>query len=181
MRSLSKITLACIGLVVLCGAGCATGLNESGEAAFLCEVLEPSKWVGKRLPILGAIDIGEQLGESNWIVLFYHHDCEECVAAFPMYEQEARDLAGGGESLKIAFVSVPPHGESVIGNNSMCIDGHLANSKDWFLATPTVALLANGNVMQVWEGKAPGFEVILQGLAVTVEGTDITIAADGKK
>lgn len=47
------------------------------------EVLEPETWVGKELPILDNIDIGERLKKGAWLILFYHHDCPDCARAIP--------------------------------------------------------------------------------------------------
>jgi hypothetical protein len=56
-------------------------LNEPAEVTSQYEVLEPETWVGKKLPILEHIDIGEKLSKGNWLILLYHHDCPDCIKA----------------------------------------------------------------------------------------------------
>jgi len=56
-------------------------LNEPAVVTSSYEVLEPETWVGKKLPILQHIDIGEKLSRGNWLILLYHHDCPDCAKA----------------------------------------------------------------------------------------------------
>jgi hypothetical protein len=43
----------------------------------------------------------------------------------------------------------------------VCVLGRLAESKEWFVTTPAVALLSDGQVKSAWEGKAPDLHTIL--------------------
>ncbi len=79
-----------------------------------------------------------------------------------MYEQMARDLEGNEEFLRIALIAVPPYGQGPVSENSPCILGRLPETKEWFVTTPAVALLTNGQVKAAWEEKAPDFNEILQ-------------------
>jgi len=85
-----------VGVLVLGVAGPVLAFNEAARVSLRYEVLEPGEWVGKKLPILEQIDIGERLRAGNWLVLLYHYDCPGCAEAIPMYEQMARNLAGNG-------------------------------------------------------------------------------------
>jgi hypothetical protein len=128
------------------------------------EVLEPETWIGKKLPILEHIDIGEQLKKGIWLILLYHYDCPDCAIAIPKYENMARDFAGNEDFLRVALVEVPPYGRGPVSENSPCCLGRLAGTKEWFVTTPAVALLADGKVKQTWEEKAPDFDTILQNM-----------------
>jgi len=140
-------------------------LNEPPQFTSRYEVLEPETWVGKELPILEHIDIAESLKKGTWLVLLYHYDCPGCSWAIPMYEQMARDLKGNEDFLKIALIAIPPYGRGPVSENSPCILGRLAATKEWFVTTPAVALLTDGKVTSAWEEKAPHFEEILQNVA----------------
>jgi thiol-disulfide isomerase/thioredoxin len=153
---------AAVGVLVLGVAGPVLAFNEPARVTLRYEVLEPGEWVGKELPILEHIDIGERLKAGNWLVLLYHYDCPGCAEAIPMYEQVARDLVGNGDFLQIALIAVPPHGQAPINPASACTLGKLNESKEWFVTTPAVALLAEGTVKSAWEEDAPDFETILQ-------------------
>lgn len=143
--------------------------NEPAVVTSSYEVLEPEAWVGKKLPIIEDIDIGKQLETGIWLVLLYHHDCPDCVAAIPKYEKMARDFAGNGDFLQIALIEVPPYGQGQVSRNSPCVPGRLADAKEWFVTTPAVALLTDGQVISAWEAKAPDLDIILENIAKTLK------------
>jgi len=153
-----------IGLITLGITASVLAFNKPAVVTSSYEVLEPKTWVGKELPILEYIDVGEKLKEGNWLVLFYHYDCPDCIETIPKYEQLARDLTSNEDFLKIAFIEVPPYGRP-INQNSPCTFGRLADVKEWFVTTPAVALLTNGRVKSAWEEKAPDFDTIIQKMA----------------
>jgi len=59
------------------------------------------------------------------------------------------------------------------GNNWLSVrqaaPGRVANTKEWFVTTPGVALLTDGKVNQAWEAKAPDFDTILSKIADSQE------------
>jgi len=134
------------------------------------EVLEPETWVGQRLPILEYIDIGQKLEKGTWLVLFYHYDCPDCAEAIPKYEQMACDLAGNEDFLQIALIEVPPYGPAALSENLPCSVGRLPDTKEWFVTTPAIALLTDGQVKQAWEKKAPAFDAIINSLVMVGKG-----------
>ncbi len=136
--------------------------NEPPQITSRYEVLEPETWVGQKLPILEHIDIAESLKTGTWLVLFYHYDCPDCATAIPKYEQIARNLAGNEDFLRIALIAVPPYGQGPVSENSPCTLGRLAETKEWFVTTPAVALLTDGKVTSAWEEKAPDFDTIIK-------------------
>ena len=75
-----------------------------------------------------------------------------------MYEQMARELAGNEDFLRIALIAVPPYGEGPVSENSPCTLGRLAETKEWFVTTPAVALLTDGKVTSAWEEQAPDLD-----------------------
>jgi hypothetical protein len=175
MTRTSNILLKALGLLLLVVAilkgaqlltepGVTTpilALNEPANATSSYEVLEPETWVGKKLPILDYIDIAESLEKGNWLILLYHHDCPGCTEAIPKYEQMARELADNADFLRIALIELAPYGAPLVAPESRCTAGRLANTKEWFVSTPAVALLTDGNVNHAWEAKAPDFDTIL--------------------
>jgi len=160
---------ACIGVLTLGITTPILALNHPAKVTASYEVLEPETWVGKELPILQHIDIADKLRTGNWLILLYHHDCSDCAKAIPMYGQMARDLAGNEDFLRIAFVEVPPYGNSIIGTISPCTYGQLHNMKDWFVTTPSVVLLADSIVVSAWEGKAPKIDRVLETINAKLE------------
>jgi len=154
-----------VGIVILAVAGCVLAFNEPAKITTSYEVLEPETWVGKKLPVLEHIDIGEQLEKGNWLLLFYHYDCPDCAEAIVNYEQIARDLAGNEDFLQIALIEVPPYGQ-LVSQTSPCTLGQLPGTKDWFVTTPAIVLLTNGIVKSAWEAKAPDFDTIIEKIAI---------------
>ena len=159
------VATAALGLAILGLTTPILALNEPATATSTYEVLEPETWVGKRLPILEHIDIAEQLKKGTWLVLLYHHDCPDCIETIPRYEQMARELQGNEDFLRIALIAVPPYGRGPISENSACLLGRLAETKEWFVTTPAVVLLTDSQVTSAWEENAPDFDTILQNIA----------------
>jgi hypothetical protein len=79
----------------------------------------------------------------------------------------ARDLEGNEDFLQIALIAVPPYGQGPVSENSTCSLGRLAETKEWFVTTPAVALLTDGNATSAWEEeeKAPDLNTIIQKIA----------------
>jgi len=153
---------ACIGLFTLGATTLILAFNEPAKITSSYEVLEPETWVGRELPILEYIDIGESLKKGTWLVLLYHHDCPDCDRAIGRYQQIAHDLVGNEDFLQITLIEVPPYGPAPVSRNSPHTLGRLADVKEWFLTTPAVVLVENSKVSKAWEGKTPDFETILQ-------------------
>ncbi|MCP4609681.1 MAG: hypothetical protein GY845_13300 [Planctomycetes bacterium] len=163
---------AALGLAILGLTTPILALNKPATATSTYEVLEPETWVGKELPILEHIDIAESLRKGTWLVLLYHYDCPDCAWAIPMYEKIARDLEGHEDVLRIAMIAVPPYGQGPVSVKCPCTLGRLPETKEWFITTPAVALLKEGQVTSAWEEKAPDFETILQHIAKLPKTTE---------
>jgi hypothetical protein len=164
-----------LGLAVGVPAGVAMGsfrpATVTGQGDFVggtrFVILEPQKWVGGRFPLLEHIDIGERLSKGNWIVMLHRHDCHDCAEAVPRYRRMSRTLQDTG--LKVALVEIPPNGRfhhQLAGTNGgSLVHGKLNSHKEWFVTTPAVALLADGQVAAAWEAKAPELDALLAGFA----------------
>jgi len=139
-------------------------LNKPKMVTSTYEVLEPETWIGKKLPILEHIDICEQLKNGNWLIMLYHHDCPDCQAAIPKLQKLAKDLQGNEDFLRIALIEMPPYGQDnlcPVDKNSSFVLSKLDTSKDWFVTTPLIFLLAEGDVKFISVEKIPNFGSIL--------------------
>ncbi|MBN2455356.1 MAG: hypothetical protein JXB29_02275 [Sedimentisphaerales bacterium] len=161
-------TTVTIGLVILGITIPMLALNEPAKISSSYEVLEPGNWVGRKLPILEHIDIAKSLQEGTWVMLLYHHDCPDCVAAIPMYEQMAYDIKGNEDFLRITLIEVPPYCPDTGDENCLCTHGCLANTKEWLVTTPIVVLMTDGWVKETWEVKVPDLNTILEKLTSIV-------------
>jgi len=106
-------------------------------------ILEPEKWVGKSLPIADSIDL--DLSQGDWTVLLHRHDCPECQAAVPRYEELALHR-------RVALVEVPPYEELHALATGAAHRGRLASDRDWFVQTPVELRLQDGIVLAVKSG-----------------------------
>ena len=166
LPSIPQFTITtCLALLILGVTTPILAFNKPAKITASYEVLEPETWVGGKLPILEYIDIGKLLETGTWLVLLYHHDCPDCVAAIPKYERIARDMAKNEDFLRIALIEVPPYGTSIRSENGPCTSGRLTNTKEWFITTPSVALLVDGQVTSAWEATAPDVDTILNNMA----------------
>ena len=154
-----------VGIVILAVTGAVLAFNEPAKITGGYEVLEPETWIGRELPIIDYIDIGDKLRKGNWLVLLFHHDCPDCVTAIRTYQRMAVDLAGNGDFLKIAFIEVPPYSRSLVRNNSSYTAGKLLDIKEWFITTPAVVLLDDSMVRNSWEQVAPDLDAVLNSFA----------------
>lgn len=133
----------------------AEGGNDGFIAAGETVLLSPEKWIGKPFVLGGYTDLGAQLDRGEWMVLFYHHDCEHCRRAVPRYLQWSglrQSLAGGP---KLALVEMPPYaspGEALVPASAPVPTGRLTDSQDWFVTAPLALLLHDGTVRAVATG-----------------------------
>lgn len=162
---------AFIMLIVLTISMSVLTSNEPEKVTSEYKVLEPKTWVGRKLPILEHIDIAKSLQEGTWVMLLYHYDCPDCVAALAVYEQMAHDLRGNKDFLQFALIEVPPFCPDAENKNRASAHGFLTNTKEWFVTTPVVALLVDGWVKEVWEVKVPDLDTISNKLANVVNQT----------
>ncbi len=123
-------------------------------------VLEPEKWVGKRFPLLDFIDIGDNLKNGKWLVVLYRRNCPHCMEAMPKYEELIRRSENDSNAVRVAFVELPPYGESgsqfLQGGNDPrrpAVEpagrerfGRLSQSYRWFVRTPSDVELKDGLV-----------------------------------
>jgi hypothetical protein len=119
-------------------------------------VLEPTKWVGKSLPLAQYIDIGDKFGAGKWIVLLYRADCDHCRAAVPQYEHLSRLKDRRPDLPSVALVEMPPYarpGEDLIYPNTPTLVGRLSNTREWFAETPVALVVEGGKVVFAAEGE----------------------------
>jgi len=115
-------------------------------------------------PMLEYIDIKQQLQTGLWAALLYHYDCPDCTQAIPKYEEMYKSLKGNENAINFAFIEIPPYGnekQQLISPDSEVVRGRLSDAKKWFLQTPVVVVLHNGEALKAWEGTAPGLDEIL--------------------
>lgn len=122
-------------------------------------VLEPARWGGELFPLLEYIDIGHELEAGRWLIVLYRHDCLHCQEEMPEYERLAEDIRASAQPARVMFVELPPYSENLHHQSERrgpYLVGHLAQTKTWFVTTPTAVLLKDQRVLQVMEDAAAG-------------------------
>ena len=112
---------------------------------------------------LEQIDIADELRTGIWVVLFYHFNCPDCREAIPVYEEIYASLEGNEDTIRFAFIEMPPYGnqdQRLVSEDTACLQGKLM--KKWFVTTPLVVMLFDSEVLATWEGQAPGLDELLE-------------------
>lgn len=116
---------------------------------------DPARWVGKALPLISAIDVGDQLGTGNWAVLFYDSGCGSCRGTVRDYEWLAENW-GTNNAWRVALIEterdVSPDRRLASGL-SPALQGQVSSNEAWFVVTPTLVVLSDGQVVSVRQGE----------------------------
>ncbi len=121
-------------------------------------VLEPDRWLGKKLPILPYVGVGEKLDTGTWTLVLYHHDCHKCQAFLANYANFVREHQTDRmrRHSALALIEVPPFDESdtfrLPRDLTDAGHGRLSESRKWFVETPVAIYLSNGVVRAVNTG-----------------------------
>jgi len=130
-----------------------TTLSDAGEIIGNGKVvvLKPETWVGKRFPLLGHIDIGNELSSGLWVVLLHRHTCTGCQDALSKWKPLARDFSGRLNCPKVALVECPPYArQATTAEDGSLITGRLGAAKEWQLSGATTVLIDGGKVQSVF-------------------------------
>ena len=112
-------------------------------------IVEPRTWVGRRLPLLERIDIGESLSRGDWVLVFDQHGSGGCRGVIPEYDRLARTFRDRSSSTRFALVEVPPHEDparGLIPPDSPCLRGRLDAPRGWLVPTPSAMAIRDGYV-----------------------------------
>lgn len=114
-------------------------------------LLKPEEWVNKQFPLIEYIDVGSELSTGQWVVVLYRQNCAQCQEELPRYERlAAEQVVGGPDAPRVAVVEVPERrrsGEQRVGNAaSFCLQGRLSDEREWYVKTPVVLHLQDGQV-----------------------------------
>jgi hypothetical protein len=115
-------------------------------------LLEPEKWVGNHFPLQGDIDIGDRLAAGSWLVVLHHHDCSQCQAVLPLYEQLASDEEHQVKAFRVALIEVPPYAANGLSRRGVSEYGRLSEGREWFVTTPAEIVLRDGLVVDARTG-----------------------------
>jgi thiol-disulfide isomerase/thioredoxin len=142
--------------------------NKPPDKTDKYEAIQPAEWISQahnhqKWSMLRHIDIADSLRSNIVIVVFYSNECDTCHKAIPLYDKMARDMAGNEDSLRFAFIEVPPYTskQNLVPTDSPALRGKLDSSKKWYMQTPVVVVLKDGLVGRAWEGEVPQLDDLL--------------------
>lgn len=115
--------------------------------------MDPTRWVGSRLPLLDLIPLNCKLKDGPWTVLLYRPGCRDCDTALPRFLAAARLSNRGNEPMHFAvfsFPSTPDADSSVAVVDSRVLTTYAApRHVTWQVPAPLVLHLCNGQVVAV--------------------------------
>jgi methylamine utilization protein MauE len=147
IRSDPRRFVRCVTWLALATVGLGWAALSGDPAGHI--IIEPRTWVGRRLPLLERIDIGERLLRGDWILVFYHRGCGRCRETIPEYDRLARTFRDRSSSTQFALVEVPPHedpAQGLIPPDSPCLRGRLDAPRNWLVPTPSAMTVRDGYV-----------------------------------
>ncbi|MCY2929460.1 MAG: hypothetical protein NTV86_08185 [Planctomycetota bacterium] len=128
-------------------------------------LLRPQEWPGKGFPLLTHMEGGGELARGRWVVMLFRKNCLSCREAMPRYRTMARAIRQRyGAGMAMVELARPEPGSRPRGADA---DGvvwlELDPGREWFVTSPTVAVLSEGVVEAAWEGAAPEADTLLGG------------------
>jgi len=116
------------------------------------DILDPAEWIGRPFPLMADIDIGANISEGEWILLFHRHDCLECARVVPEFLRRARLTSTARAGRRLALIEVPPFGGSDVlsaEDDGAFVRARLSERKRWALRTPIALHTTRGVVVSV--------------------------------
>ena len=117
------------------------GMVKSGSVI----VLRPDEWMNRPLPLLPYIKSEKPIDRGQCRVVLLHTDCSECARALPGIEEAAKSRAE--RTVLIEVPSPTSERSSIIPSSAFCEVAYLDASYEWFVKTPVVIDLWDGQVV----------------------------------
>ena len=126
-------------------------------AAVAGPVIDPISWINKPFTLDRLINASQDWDHGQWLLIFYHYDCDECRRAIPNYAVLAAMMGDDPARLHMAFVAIPPYpppGQDPVLQSTAYLSLSFRNQSAWAVPTPVVVALRNGTVLSVAYGQA---------------------------
>jgi hypothetical protein len=131
--------------------------------------LDPINWSGRPFQYFDEVSRSDGLKTGNWILVFYHFDCESCINLIPAIRALANSQSTEGSNLRLALIAVPPlaptpEDDPIAKSCPQVPRLSLQADHDWDATTPIVATLRNGVVASAYHpSEEDGTELLAQG------------------
>ena len=131
--------------------------------------VKPVGPVADQWKMLEKIDIADAIRNGMNITVLYRDDCDKCHGAIPMFEEYASQFGTDEDSIRIAFVKLPPHdgyGESLIPADTKCLTGKYITDDKVFGSTPITVVTIDGVKVREWYGNEdiPTFDDLMDAM-----------------
>ena len=111
---------------------------------------QPEQWVGQQLPLMPVINIRDQLQRGEWLVMFYHGNCQPCREAIPQFLALAHEYSSRSTPIRLALIEVPPLDKNDAGSRSESfVRGQLSGMNRSPIRTPLFVHLRESVVSKV--------------------------------
>ena len=142
------------------GADQASGLDILGRSVCLPDgrkavLLEPERWVGKRLPLLpyiGPSQLQEKLAMcvKPIYVILVRRDCKRCQRLIVRLENTVENRSSKAERLYLeTSASTDRTDASLESSWASAPWGHLSSEVDWYVDTPVILVISRARVLRV--------------------------------
>ncbi len=146
----TALSAAWLGVVLATAPVNAEDGVTSGDRVLL---LEPQKWIGKRLPIERYLEVEGDLNSGDWILVLHRGDCARCAELIPQWKERTSRVRAPNRFWRVCFVELSPEagspGES--GDKTGWVAGRIDDDRTWLVETPCVVELREGMVVALGE------------------------------
>lgn len=125
-------------------------------------LVQPDQMIGQRFELGRYTDIGQQLSQGRWLVVFYNARCPECERLKEYWSTSLSEIRGEGNT---AFISVPP---DVTGTTPALHGvrwGTLDSGIDWLIQMPLVVAIQDNRVVEARTGATEGINLTVSWLS----------------
>jgi hypothetical protein len=148
-------TASGLGFFTVRGAASAP-LAAIGQRVGDVILVQPDQMIGQRFELGRYTDIGQQLAQGRWLVVFYNARCPECERLKEYWSTSWAEIRGQGNT---AFVSVPPDLTGTTPALHGVRWGALDSGIDWFIQTPLVVAIQDNRVVEARIGATDGIDL----------------------
>ncbi len=125
-------------------------------------LVQPNQMIGQRFELGRYTDIGQQLAQGGWLVVFYNARCPECERLKEYWSTSWTEIQGERNA---AFISVPPDLTATTPALHGVHWGALDSGIDWLIQMPLVVAIQDDRVVEARTGATEGINLTVTWLS----------------
>jgi uncharacterized membrane protein YphA (DoxX/SURF4 family) len=113
-------------------------------------ILYPHEWIDKKFPLLEYVDVPKDISSGKWVLILYRADCTKCEKHFVRLREQ--DDFQNNSDVNFACLEIDGLSQNSLRyrfDNGKWNWGSLKSMKRWFVETPTILEIEDGNVKTV--------------------------------